>query len=195
MQPVFHHEIEQNPFSVISKNYFLCRNYNDDSFSSRPFSHFAKNINSNFDFSSFPHPLVSFEGIIIILPTAKAKIFALTSASKYALEDLCDIPPPEHPLLPPAYSYLTLQFLLKVLFLLSLSLAKRRSVILMIFLFRFLKFVLPTLHFALVNNFFSIYLFLPSPLIRGVCSFKLSQKRETPSTLKLRNYIFNLRFF
>ncbi|KAL7643877.1 UNVERIFIED_CONTAM: hypothetical protein RMT77_005883 [Armadillidium vulgare] len=81
-----------------TKNSFLGRKCNNlsGSSSSRPFWHFAKNVNSNFASSSFP-PLVSSDGTTAILPSTKAELFAHTFASNSTLDDSGAIPPPSTP--------------------------------------------------------------------------------------------------
>ncbi|KAL7647827.1 UNVERIFIED_CONTAM: hypothetical protein RMT77_001436 [Armadillidium vulgare] len=78
-----------------TKNSFLrskCNNLSGSS-SSRPFWHFAKNVNSNFASSSFP-PLVSSDGTTAILTSTKDELFAHTFASNSNLDDSGAIPPP-----------------------------------------------------------------------------------------------------
>ncbi|KAL7636134.1 UNVERIFIED_CONTAM: hypothetical protein RMT77_012891 [Armadillidium vulgare] len=81
-----------------TKNSFLRRKCNNlsGSSSSRSFWHFAKNVNSNFDSSSFP-PLISSDGTTAVLPSSKAKRFAQTFATNSTLDDSGAIPPPSTP--------------------------------------------------------------------------------------------------
>src|ERR1044072_2687635 len=65
-------------------------------------------------------------------------------------------------------------------FLLSLSLTLRRRMILMVFLLRFSKLVLLSLHPALVNYFVFAFLLRPSLLAGNVRSFNLCRRRGTP---------------
>src|SRR6201990_3342646 len=76
-----------------TKNSFLrlkCSNLSGST-SSRPFWHFAKNV--NFASSSFP-PLVSSDGTIAFLPSSKAELFAQTFASNSTLDDSGAVPSP-----------------------------------------------------------------------------------------------------
>src|ERR1700755_82831 len=75
--------------------YISFRNLSGSS-SSRPFWHFAKNVNSNFASSSFS-PLVSSDGTTAVLPSSKAELFAQTFASNSTLDDSGAIPPPSTP--------------------------------------------------------------------------------------------------
>src|ERR1700755_981714 len=81
-----------------TKNSFIRRKCNNlsGSSSSRPFWHFAKNVNSNFASSSFSS-LVSSDGTTAILPSTKAELFAQTFASNSTLDDSGAIPPPSTP--------------------------------------------------------------------------------------------------
>src|SRR6201990_2957004 len=81
-----------------TKNSFLRRKFNNlsGSSSSRPFWHFAKNVNSNFASSSFP-PLVSSDGPTAVLPSSKAELFAQTFASNSTLDDSGAVPSPSTP--------------------------------------------------------------------------------------------------
>ncbi|KAL7641293.1 UNVERIFIED_CONTAM: hypothetical protein RMT77_008431 [Armadillidium vulgare] len=81
-----------------TKNSFLRRKCNNlsGSSSSRPFWHFAKNVNSNFASSSFP-PLVSSDGTTAVLPSSKAELFAQTFASNSTLDDSGAVPSPSTP--------------------------------------------------------------------------------------------------
>ncbi|KAL7632739.1 UNVERIFIED_CONTAM: hypothetical protein RMT77_016940 [Armadillidium vulgare] len=81
-----------------TKNSFLrlkCNNLSGST-SSRPFWHFAKNVNSNFASSSFP-PLVSSDGTTAVLPSSKAELFAQTFASNSTLDDSGAVPSPSTP--------------------------------------------------------------------------------------------------
>src|ERR1700755_1621115 len=55
-----------------------------------------KNVNSNFDSSSFP-PLISSDATTAVLPSSKAELFAQTFASNSTLDDSGAIPPPSTP--------------------------------------------------------------------------------------------------
>src|ERR1044072_2762074 len=66
-------------------------------------------------------------------------------------------------------------------FLLSLSLTLRRHMLVMVFLLRFSKLVLPSLHSALVNYFVFAFLLRPSLLAGNVRSFKTVPKKGDPS--------------
>ncbi|KAL7634069.1 UNVERIFIED_CONTAM: hypothetical protein RMT77_015397 [Armadillidium vulgare] len=81
-----------------TKNFFLHLKCNklSGSTSSRPFWHFAKNVNSNFSSSSFP-PLVSSDGTTAVLPSSKAELFAQTFASNSTLDDSGAVPSPSTP--------------------------------------------------------------------------------------------------
>ncbi|KAL7640935.1 UNVERIFIED_CONTAM: hypothetical protein RMT77_008072 [Armadillidium vulgare] len=81
-----------------TKNSFLRLKCNklSGSTSSRPFWHFAKNVNSNFASSSFP-PLVSSDGTTAVLPSSKAELFAQTFASNSTLDDSGAVPSPSTP--------------------------------------------------------------------------------------------------
>src|SRR6201990_810178 len=71
-----------------TKNSFLrlkCNNLSGST-SSRPFWHFAKNVNSNFASSSFS-PLISSDGSIAVFHSFKAELFAQTFASNSTLAD------------------------------------------------------------------------------------------------------------
>src|ERR1700755_1168650 len=65
-------------------------------------------------------------------------------------------------------------------FLLSLSLILRRRMVLMVFLLRFSKLVLLSLHPALVNYFVFAFLLRLSLLAGNVRSFNLYRRRGTP---------------
>ncbi|KAL7647645.1 UNVERIFIED_CONTAM: hypothetical protein RMT77_001245 [Armadillidium vulgare] len=81
-----------------TKNSFLrlkCNNLSGST-SSRPFWHFAKNVNSNFASSSFP-PLVSSDGTTAVLPSSKSELFAQTFASNSTLDDSGAVPSPSTP--------------------------------------------------------------------------------------------------
>ncbi|KAL7646845.1 UNVERIFIED_CONTAM: hypothetical protein RMT77_002101 [Armadillidium vulgare] len=81
-----------------TKNSFLrlkCNNLSGST-SSRPFWHFAKNVNSNFASSSFPL-LVSSDGTTAVLPSSKAELFAQTFASNSTLDDSGAVPSPSTP--------------------------------------------------------------------------------------------------
>ncbi|KAL7640560.1 UNVERIFIED_CONTAM: hypothetical protein RMT77_008835 [Armadillidium vulgare] len=81
-----------------TKNSFLRRKCNNisGSSSSRPFWHFAKNVNSNFASSSFPS-LVSSDGSTTVLPSSKAELFAQTFAVNSTLDDSRAVPTPSTP--------------------------------------------------------------------------------------------------
>ena len=81
-----------------TKNSFLLRKCNNlsGSSSSRPFWHFAKNVNSNFASSSFP-PLVSSDGTTAILSSSKAILLDQTLAPNSTLDDSVAIPLPSTP--------------------------------------------------------------------------------------------------
>src|SRR6201990_1373763 len=75
---------------------------------------------------------------------------------------------------------LKLEFLLKMSFLLSLSLIQRRRTVPMVFLLWFSKLVLPSLPPASVNYFVFASLLQPSLLAGNVSSFSLCRRGGTP---------------
>ena len=80
-------------------------------------------------------------------------------------------------------------------FLLSLSLILRRCMVLMVFLLRFSKLVLLSLHHALVNYFVFAFLLRPSLLAGNVRSFSLRRRRGIPLNFQTTFQFFLPPFF
>lgn len=136
------------------------------------FWHFLKNVNNNFDSSTSSQYLPKAHVQLYLLILLNVLIKRFQSYFYFTLPKLIYV------------CRTTLQFLLKAIFPLSLSLSLRRLMVLMVSLMWFSFLVILSLHSALVNYFPSCFPLLPFFHVEILRSVGLYRKKGEPlSTL------------